>query len=263
MVLRVGDGYLTKALHPSYTQMKIHRSIITLGILLGGITVGNATNIGFGTLGGNNTTVPVNLGSFATVNGPGYVVSLGGATPNIGLTWDSGRPSNEWDIHRSAFFAPLENQFVGGGDWDKQGADPQIGQLDFGLHTILFTINDPGYALKLDSFDFGHTAETAGTTQWTLTLTNSISTVVWNQNVTFTNGQVYTITPNFTGLGGESYLLTFTRISETYGSNGRHGIDNLQFSQVVAVPEPATYGIAFATLLGVVVLVRRRAIRNV
>jgi len=83
--------------------------------------------------------------------------------------------------------------------------------------------------------------------------------VVWSQSITFTvvgnNPDTQVITPNFTGVSGEDYLLTFHRTSESFGSNGRHGIDNLSFSQV---PEPATYGVALASLLGALAVARRR-----
>lgn len=232
------------------TQMKIDRVIITAGVLLGGLTAAQATNLGFGQLGGNNTTVPANYGSHATVDGNGVVVSLGGATPNIGLIWDA-----NWDIHTSSFFSTIENTTVGGGAWDNEGNVPRIGQLDFGTHTITLSA-DPGYALLLSSFDFGHTAETAGSTQWDLSLTKvSNSTIAWTQSVSFENGQAFTISPNFLGDAGESYLLTFNRTSSTYGSDGRHGIDNFSFSQV-AVPEPSTA--ALLSVAGLAALLRRR-----
>jgi hypothetical protein len=246
-------SFLRKFFPKKESHTKIHPIFCALGILVGGLTVGHATNIGFGNLGGNNTTVPANLGSFVTSNGNGYVVT-NGATPNIGLTWDA-----NWDIHTSGNFANLENQFVGGGAWDNEGNIPRIGQLDFGNHTIGFTAN-PGYALVLNSFDFGHTAETAGTTVWDITLTDSLTTTtVWTQQVTFTNGQVYTISPGFTGAAGASYTLTFNRISSTYPSDGRHGIDNLSFNQI-AVPEPSTIALMGVAGLGLFVF-RRRAKR--
>lgn len=225
-------SFLRRLFPKSESQMKIHPLLCTLGILVGGLTVGHATNIGFGNLGPSNTTVPANLGSFVVSDGNGYSVS-NGATPNIGLVWDAG-----WDIHTSNFFAPTENQFVGGGAWDNEGDVPRVGQLDNNTHTIAFTA-DPGYALVLNSFDFGHSAETAGTTVWDLTLTDSLASTVWSQQVTFTNGQVYTISPGFTGADGASYTLTFNRVSGTYTTNGRLAIDNLSFNQV-AIPEPGT-----------------------
>ncbi len=228
--------------------MKISPLLAVLGIFAGGFTAAHATNIGFGQLGGSNAPIPVDLGSFATTDSNGLVVS-NGATPNIALSWDA-----EWDIHTSNFFAPLENQFVGGGAWDNEGDIPRIAQLELGFHTIQFIVED-GYALVLNSFDFGHTAETAGTTQWDLTLTDSNENVVWADFVIFENGQVFTIAPEFTGDPGESYTLTFNRVDQTYPSNGRHGIDNLSFNQI-AVPEPGV--VALLGLGASVVLLRRR-----
>jgi hypothetical protein len=225
------------------------RLVLAAGVVLSACSIGNATIIGFGQLGGNNTTVPAGLGSNAVADGNGYVVS-NGATPNVALTWDA-----NWDIHTSNFFAPIENQTVGGGDWDNQGAIPRIGQLDAGNHTLGFAAA-PGYAVVLNSFDFGHTAETAGTTNWDVTLTDAGANVVWNQSVQFANGQVVTLSPNFTGDPGASYTLTFNRTAETYGSNGRHGLDNLSFNEV-AIPEPSTMALAGLGLLSLFAQRRR------
>ncbi len=231
--------------------MKSNRSIITLGILLGSGLIAHATVIGFGNLGGSNTTVPASLGSNATANGNGFVVT-NGTTPNIAVSWDA-----NWDIHTSNFFAGLENLTIGGGAWDNEGSVPRIGQLDFGTHTITLSA-DPGFALVLNSFNFGQTAETAGTTQWTLSLKAvSTSLEVWNQSVTLNNSPaanaLVTITPNFTGALGEDYTLTFNRTSETYGSNGRHGIDNFSFNQVPESSMASLAGLGAAALL-----IRRR-----
>lgn len=223
-------------------------------------SMSHATVVGFGQLGGSNATVPASLASNATVDGNGFIVT-NGATPNIALTWDQ-----HWDIHTSSRFAALENQTVGGGTWDNEGNTQRIGQLDFGglvnndteerPHTIGFAAA-PGYAVVLNSFDFAHTDETAGTTVWDLTLTDSGSNTVWAQSVTFVNGQVFTIAPNFTGAFGENYTLTFDRTSQTYNSDGRHGIDNLSFNEI-AVPEPATVALTVCAVLGLMVNGRRR-----
>lgn len=209
----------------------------------------HAAIIGFGQLGGNNTAVPAALASNAVANGNGFVVD-NGATPNIALVWDA-----NWDIHTSAFFGTLENLTVGGGAWDNEGNTQRVGQLDFGTHTIDLKA-DPGYALVLNSFDFAHTGETAGTTVWDLSLTDSASSVVWSQAITFTNGMAVTVTPGFTGLAGADYRLTFLRTSETYNSNGRHGIDNFSFNQK-AIPEPAAIVLAVLALLGCGICARR------
>ena len=226
--------------------MKTQATLVTAALFAGSLSIAHATVIGFGQIGGNNTTVPAGLGSNATADGSGFVVS-NGATPNIALVWDGG-----WDVHTSNFFIPTETQTVGGGDWDNEGNIPRIGQLDFGNHTIGFTV-DPGYAIKLGSFDFGHTAETSGTTSWDISLTDSSLATVWQTTVNFQNGQVVTVSPDFTGELGEDYVLTFNRTSETYGSNGRHALDNLSFTQV---PEPSVS--LLAGLAGLGLLVRRR-----
>ncbi|RYD32555.1 MAG: hypothetical protein EOP87_12625, partial [Verrucomicrobiaceae bacterium] len=209
--------------------------LLTLSLLAGLPMAGHATIIGFGQIGGNNATVPGNLGSNATSNGNGYVVS-NGTTPNISLLWDGA-----WDIHTSTFFSNLENLTVGGGAWDNEGSIPRVGQLDLGTHTIIFN-SDPGYAVILNSFDFGHTAETAGTTVWDLTLANASENEVWSQRLTLANANTATsvvkVSPNFTGQPGESYTLTFNRVSQTYSSDGRHAIDNLSFGQTPAGGEP-------------------------
>jgi len=223
-------------------------SLAVAAILVASSAVSHATIVGFGNLGGSNTTVPANLASNATADGNGFVVS-NGATPNIGVTWDP-----NWDIHTSNFFSQVENITVGGGDWDNEGNVPRVGQLDLGTHTIAFTV-DAGFALVLNSFDFGHTGETAGTTSWTLSLTDSSLHEVWQTTVNFTNGQAQTIAPAFTGLNGEDYVLTFTRTASSYNSDGRHAIDNLNFTQT-AVPEPSAA--CLMGLAGLALVARRR-----
>lgn len=230
--------------------MKIRRPIATLAALLGSALTSSATVIGFGDLGGNNfniESVAGGLGSNALANTNGVVVD-NGTTPNVALSWG---PGSEWDIHTSTFFNPLESQTVGGGSWDNQGNVARVGQLDYGGTStttgqyITFTLSDPTSIFRLNSFDFGHSAEAgnATTTAWTLSLTNPTWGTVWSQTVNFTGGQVYTISPNFYGVKGESYTLNFFRTSQSYASAGRHGIDNLSFSQT---PEPGS-----AMLLGV------------
>ena len=219
-----------------------------------------ATILGFGQLGGNNTTIPVNFGSNATADANGLVVS-NGTTPDITITWDingdrNSGSGNAWDIHTSGNFSVLEDANVGGGAWDNEGNVPRVAQLDFGLHSIGFAAA-PGAQLVLNSFDFGHTAETAGDTEWSLVLTDSASTVVWSQTVTFTGGMTQTIAPNFTGLAGEDYILAFERTSSTYPSDGRHGIDNLSFNQV---PEPTACVLAVLGGLTLMSCSRRKEI---
>ena len=267
------------SMHRRNSKMKnrSHCSLITLGILLSGAAPGHATVIGFGQIGGNNANIENlsatgtastnarNYGSNATANGNGFVVS-NGATPNIRLNWNvsddpavAGTSDSEWDIHTSTFFNTIESQTVGGGAWDNEGSIARVAQLDYGNQATVVGQSitffaDAGFAFILNSFDFGHTAETAGTTAWTISLRDTGNSLVWSQNVSFTNGQAFTIAPNFTGTDGEDYTLTFLRTAQSYNSAGRHGLDNLSFSQV-AVPEPAA---GLLGLAGLTLLSRRR-----
>ena len=230
-------------------------ALIALAISTGLIASSQATVVGFGQLGGSNTTVPSDLASNAAADGNGYVIN-GSATPDISLTWDG-----NWDIHTSGWFSDIEDQTVGGGDWDNEGDIDRIGQLDAGNHWITFSAA-AGTAVVIESFDFGQTAETAGITVWDLTLTDSGAGTVWSQQLTLDNASVastvYTVMPNFTGELGESYTLSFDRVSETYGSNGRHALDNLTFSQ--AIPEPSSVVLLGAA--GCSLVFARRRIRR-
>ncbi|WP_309397710.1 PEP-CTERM sorting domain-containing protein [Cerasicoccus maritimus] len=233
--------------------MKLYIHVFTAAFAATLASVSHATSLGFGQIGGSNTGISTNFGSNAVVDGNGYIIS-DDATPNVTLTWDS-----EWDVHTSSWFTDLENKTVGGGDWDNEGGTNRIAQLDSSSHSITFDV-DSGYALVLNSFDIGHTAETTGVTTWDVELTDSDNAIVWSQFLTLDNSSVetsiLTIAPEFTGLDGETYTLSFNLVSETYGSNGRHAIDNLTFSQV-AIPEPSTV----AAIMGLCVLVpllRRR-----
>ncbi|MCO6044192.1 PEP-CTERM sorting domain-containing protein [Aeoliella sp. ICT_H6.2] len=241
------------------------RHITLLGALAALLAVpsySHATILGFGQIGGSNGTIPKDYGSNADADTNGVVVA-NGATPNIALTWDvdgennNGDPnSNGWDIHTSSWFDEIENQSVGGGDWDNEGGSNRIAQLDFDYHSIGFAA-DPGYSLVLNSFDFGNTPETEDSSVWDLSLTDSSESVVWSEQVTLTNPDtdVLTVTPNFTGNPGESYTLVFAGVNDPL--NGRHAIDNLSFNQV-GVPEPATVSlIVLGALMGLGVYRRR------
>jgi len=233
--------------------MKRKHLITTAGILLSAATAANATIIGFGNLGGNNTTVPGTLGSFANVVGNGFVVT-NGATPNISLTWDT-----IWDIHTSTNFGPIENQTIGGGDWDNEGSIPRVGQLDTGNHTIIFGAT-PTWAVRINSFDFGLSGENPGTRNsvWTVSLTGATAGLVWSQSVPLENSlgaSVLTLTPTYTPALNETYTLLFNRTADTgsVSTDGRMAIDNLSFNQI---PEPSS--MSLVGLFGVALLVRRR-----
>lgn len=235
--------------------MKTKAISIPLGLLAGLATTGHATIIGFGQLGGNNIDIDT-LGSNAAAAASGLVVT-NGATPNISLTWEA-VGAIDWETHSSANFAGIEGLTVGGGDWDNEGSIPRIAQLDGGNHTITFTV-DSGYALVLNSFDFGHSPETSGDSTWDLTLSDSGNNVVWSSLALNLNNQnssgSQTISPGYTGADGETYTLEFDRTAESYNSDGRHALDNLSFNQIT-VPEPSSA--ALLGLGGLALILRRR-----
>lgn len=230
-------------------KTQILKTAGTAGLVLTAAAA-NASIIGFANSAGNNTTVPANLGAYATVDMDGVTVS-NGATPNIGVTFDGG-----WDYHHSDNFDVVENHTMGGA-FDSDGG-PDIAQTDNAFHTIDFTA-DAGYAFVLNSFDFGLSRETLGSeTDWTFTLTDSSSNTVWSESVTLVNGgsgDTRTITPGFTGVMGESYTLSFELTEERGGSfgAGRNALDNLSFSQV-----PAPGALALLGMGGLASVRRRR-----
>ena len=231
--------------------------ILALGVVLGATSMGNATIIGFANTAGSNAKVPASLGSYAAAEGYDFTVS-NGATPNIGVEF----VFDDWDYHHSGHFAPIENLTMGGA-WDNDGTDPDIAQVEHNGAPIVFTA-DPGYALVLNSFDFGLSDETVGqTNDWTLSLTDSSSAVVWSTSITLLNegsGDVRTIEPNFVGANGMAYTLTFDMTAEgdgqSYGT-GRNALDNVSFNQI-AVPEPTSVILIGLGVLGFVAC-RRRA----
>ena len=215
------------------------RNLSGFGLLNCAAGVAHATIIGFGGTQGSNSSIDASneLWSNAMADVEGLTVA-NGTTPNIAITFDDG-----WDYHNIVHFTIVEEQTLDLDAYDTIGTDPDIAQLDG--RDIAFTVDD-GFALVLNSFDFGLSSETAtqGNT-WTISLTDSAGLTVWSETVILSNvetsgaGDVTTVTPNFTGLAGEDYLLHFELDEELDGTNfggGRNAIDNLSFNQVEAVP---------------------------
>ena len=229
---------------------RLLQTAIAAGLVLSLASASQATIIGFANSFGNNTTLPGDIGSFATADMGGVTV-MNGATPNIGLTWD-----DSWDYHHASFFDVVEDHTIGGA-WDSDGG-ADIAQTDVQTQSVVFAV-DAGFALVLNQFDFGLTRESLdqGNT-WTISLTNSAMNTVWTETFHLLNegsGDVRTLTPNFIGVPGETYTLTFNLDSEDAGQNygpGRNALDNLSFNQV---PEPATMSLL---VLGGLSLLRRR-----
>ncbi|YCM42580.1 hypothetical protein V2O64_14810 [Verrucomicrobiaceae bacterium 227] len=222
------------------TMKNFMRNLGGAGILYCATGVAGATIIGFGGTQGSNASIDASneLWSHATGDVDGLTV-VNGATPNIAIAFD-----DQWDYHNIVHFTLVEEKTLDERPFDTIGTDPDIAQADG--RDIAFTV-DEGFALVLNSFDFGLSSETAdqGNT-WTISLTDSLGETVWSETVIFSNvetsgaGDVKTITPNFTGLEGEDYNLHFNLDEELGGTSyggGRNAIDNLSFNQISAVPE--------------------------
>ena len=225
------------------------KNLSKFAIFLGAPGAVSATIIGFGGTQGSNASIDASndLWSYATVDVEGLTVA-NGATPNIAIAFDDG-----WDYHNIVHFTIVEEKTLDLEAYDTIGTDPDIAQLDG--RDISFVV-DPGFALVLNSFDFGLSSETAtqGNT-WTISLTDSAGETVWSETVVFSNvatsgaGDVTTVRPNFTGLEGEDYLLHFNLDEELDGTTfggGRNAIDNLSFNQIaVAAAIPEVTQVAF------------------
>ena len=104
---------------------KITICVLIVFVCLAGIS--QATTVGFVGAAGVNANIPVNYVSYAAGDGEGWTVLDGsGATPDIGLIWNSG--DSDWEFHNSGNFGPVEDLHLGGG-WDTNANDA-ITQLD-------------------------------------------------------------------------------------------------------------------------------------
>ena len=220
-------------------------NIMAVGALLVsmvGICFG--TTIGFVGAAAVNADIPADYGSYCGEDGPGWTVSDGtGATPDIGLSWNSG--GSDWEFHNASTFDPVEDETVGG-DWDASYANA-VAQLQDGTvpgHLqIDFSVGQSN-KLILDSFDIGNATDQGEAPYgYNISIVKvSDSSTGWTYSTAlFTAGDVEHVVANFTGDLGENYTLNFDR-KPAGPPTFRTGIDNLCFSQE---PKPYTTEIGF------------------
>ncbi|RLF25792.1 MAG: hypothetical protein DRN14_07805, partial [Thermoplasmata archaeon] len=191
-----------------------------------------------------NADIPADYGSYCGEDGQGWTVSDGtGATPDIGLSWNSG--GSDWEFHNASTFAPVEDETVAG-DWDASYANA-VAQLQDGTvagHLQIDFSVGPSNKLILDSFDIGNATDQGEAAYgYNISIVKaSDSSTGWTYSTAlFTAGDVEHVVANFTGDLGENYTLNFDR--EPAGPpTFRTGIDNLCFSQR---PKPYTTEIGF------------------
>lgn len=212
------------------------------------------TNEGFTSSG---QALPASYGDRVSASSANFTVTDGG-TPNVAVSSQviQGHPS----------YAPGTGSFQTHTDFpSSQGGAIALSGGPVEWFQIVFT-PDPGYAVSIDSWDFLEAPGGGSTTfGWIIYETgNFANTYASGDPEEFTNSEdeldlggrlsVEGAVGGITGDVGQSLTLTFSHS----GSNpGSVAVDNIQISQVAAVPEPATVGLA---MLGLTALgLRRRA----
>ena len=219
--------------------------VYILAVFVSTAMICQATTIGFVGAAGVNADIPVNYVSYAAGSGTGWTVLDGsGATPDIGLVWNSG--DSDWEFHNSGNFGPVEDLHLGGG-WDTNANDA-ITQLDGnGGHLEIKFSAPSGIAFILNSFDLGNALDQHEDAYgYNITLTkDSDGSTNWSYTTAlYVAGSHETITANTTGDSGESYTLNFDRYPDTSTFTQRTGLDNLSFSQIPTKANTTIIGFA-------------------
>ena len=223
-----------------------HKDLVKLAVC-GTVGLGAAqdasadTLITFGGFTGDNTRIDsiIGYGDNVSANSADYSVSLGQGgvvgTPDITLDW-----LGQWETYTL---------------WDGRG---NVAQSDFngGTLSLLFTPT-PSTAVRLVSYDLDEfVGGGSGSIVWSVF--GPTSGTLANGNWTMSNaGGRSLVSPNVTGLLGESLTLTLTLNS---GAPSYFALDNLIFDQVTPVPEPSTIalGALGALAFGAAAMRRRR-----
>ncbi|MCA9241336.1 MAG: PEP-CTERM sorting domain-containing protein [Planctomycetales bacterium] len=215
----------------------------------------------------------MNYASNVSADGAGWTVSDGtGATPDIALFWGSGGTTAQgwdWEAHNAATFEHIEALHAGGA-WDAV-APPSTnavaqtqGHADGGALEIQF-LPAAAAAVVVNSFDIGNAYDQVaadGVYGFHIELLDdSDDSVVWSHDTGMwgvgTSGREESVAVGYTGALGQSYTLTFARLTDPNDpGNGfvyRGAIDNLSFSQT---PEPSA--LALLTIMGLGVVRGRR-----
>ena len=192
----------------------------------------------------NNTgDIPATFADFASVDTPGYTVSLGAVvvgTPNINLTWGPGS---------GGVVEYYQN-------WDGRG---DVAQLDFnrpiGVGSAFIDLSfapDPGWGVLISSFDLDKFSGGA---------TMDVNWSIFDGSGTLASGNFLsasgrqTFSPVYSRNADIGSTVTF-RFTYNSGPGSYFAIDNLVFDQV---PEPSSAGLmALGLGLGAAAMRRRR-----
>lgn len=216
--------------------MKASLTCFSIGALVALSASSSATLLHFDGLGlANYGDIPSNLGSFASTAVTG--VSQGSAwTPNVAVSMssvlaDGSLGASNLDFWNTSYGDLTDVAFPVSSGW-------------FGRVKLTA---DPGFLVTINSFDLGGYPGT-NLTASRIRIYNSLGNVVWNQDGTTVIGA---------GPSHSSYApaITDSTLTLEYGDNWNIGLDNLNFTQSVPVPEPLSIS---ALALGGLALLKRR-----
>lgn len=158
-----------------------------------------------------------------------YYGDAGGWTPNVVVDYGSEYGTNNfWSSGYGDLINVLENEHDGNN-----------------VITITFTA-DPGYLVRLESFDLGGWPQTDRYV-YAITVTDGTNTLFYASNV-LAKGQGHTtLSPNV-----QAQQLILTLDIRLGGDSDCVGIDNIKFSQSPPVPIPGTLALMGAGLLGLI-----------
>lgn len=182
----------------------------------------------------------------------------GGLTPNIKVAYrwyDTLQPTN-----------PNPNNNGPGGVF---GWNTQYGGLLYVIYSNPDTLDrkrwlsevqftpEPGFSVRINSLDYAgfQTAQPEQTLKILADANSASPQQLWSAGADGTvifPATAATLSPAITGAPGQT-------VSILWGFSDRSGLDNISFSQVRAVPEPATVTIAALTLGWCVLVARKRA----
>ncbi len=227
-------------------KFKLHQLVASSAAGLAFVQTLHAATVvtfeGVDSIGGSgNTAIGAStFADFVSATGPGVEATMGVefvGTPNLDI---------DWTVAGLTDYYPAWN------------GRTNVAQLDYtrtgAANPIQWNIvpDSPTIAVIVNSFDLDMWAG-GGNAQIDWSIEGSVSGPLASGTWTRSTGGRDTISPNITGVAGESLTLTFQHVS---GLGNYLALDNLSFDQVT-IPEPSGVTLAVAGL-GALALRRRR-----
>ena len=224
--------------------MKLQQTAIATNLFLAMSGAANATVLTFDIIGNNtNVTLPQDYGDQVTSTTMGsYSYGAGGGfTPNVNVTYSgaSGNDLTRWTTGYSDIVNVIENEPDGAAGY-----------------SITFTA-DPGFEVSLSSLDMGNFGPAI--TVPGLSITDGGGAVLYSvANIVLPANSDPSIAFSFPAAVQASTLNLYIDTNGLGGFSDNVGLDNIQFSQVSAVPVPAAAWLFGSGVLGLVGVARCR-----